>query len=386
MTSEYLWDQIKEELNRLIMDEEYKLFRGSLENLVNATNFALARHLAASGEEAREALDLIKDMQRQVKSGVNPREVFEKVLSESSQRQEKSKAGVGGDELRAADDIYSAQGDINRAERDVIKAGGDVYLFNIPWLLNESYKEIKRGSDQIRVQVVLLVMTDMEAQQLNSEELFEQFKNPVYSQQFGSIQQQLTAAQIDCSLRNYGPTPEDWKPFLAGTETISELVTNALREVRGFNKPLAPDFRDIRMLAPESDERKARASLRLLREEGCMVIMDVISMHHPVIQRAYRRSLLDVYRNIPVLRVAPTDTVHGLDEQDMLAFSDRYRDMEIYKRLNWDPDDSCRESSKGPGLLRWIIGNVPELLRKRGYDKNALANVQSSYKEPDRAA
>jgi len=46
-----------------------------------------------SGEEVKNALELIKGMQKEVKAGVNPREVFERVLSESDSVQMKSKAG-----------------------------------------------------------------------------------------------------------------------------------------------------------------------------------------------------------------------------------------------------------------------------------------------------
>jgi hypothetical protein len=384
MSSEFAWNQVKEELNRLSTDQEYKLFRGSLEKLHNLSNARVGGEMVVSGDEARNALDLIKGMQREVKSGANPREVFERVLSESAHPLEKLKS-EGGSDVLAGRDVYNAGGDLNQAQRDVIKAGGNVYMFNIHWLLSESYKEIKRGSDQIMIQVVLLVMTDKEAAQLDSDEIFEAFQNPTYSRQFNLLQERLTEARIENALRSYGPTPEDWRPFPAEQTKVSQVIANALKMVPGFNKPIAPDFRDIRELAYGVDEQKSRTSLKLLRDEGCMVIMDAISMQHPLIQRAYRRSLLDVYTNIPVLRVAPTHSVLRI-EQQMLNFSDKYEDLEIYKRLNWDYDDSCREVSDAGGLGRWITGRVPKVLQRREDFKQAQTNAQTAYKDANGAA
>jgi hypothetical protein len=371
-------EQLRAELDRLENDPDYKLFRESVEKLQILANAQMGGQSVPT-EVIQNTLDQIKLMQAEIKKGANPREVFERTLAKSTQQSlPQAFSQTTGEAMLAERDMYTAAGDLIKSERDSYKAE-QIFEFNAPVFFNESYKEIKRGLDRIMVQVVLLVMTAEEAHELNSDNLFEQFQNPVYRTQLTSLYQKLSESQVDDALQRYGPRPEDWRPFRDRTMTIGEAVTGALRCISGFTKPLTPDFRDIRLLAPEVGEEDARASLRMLRDEGCMVIMDSISMHHPVIQRAYRRSLLDVYSNIPVLRIIPISG--DLDwEQDMLNFGDRYPDTEVYKRLNWDPDDSVREANKEPGLKRWIVGNVPEMLHRREYYKQAQANAQAAYK------
>jgi hypothetical protein len=384
MSSIEVWNQLSAELIRLKDDDGFRLFSNMLGGLEAIVNVGKAGQVEMSADEVRNALDQIKSMQARVKAGANPREVFEAVMAGNLSKAKAEEGGATG-QLIALGDLYNARGDLNQPQRDMYKAE-NIFLFNADKFFGDGYKDLKRGLEHLMVQVVLLVMTADEAQELASESVFARFGNSVYHQQFSLLQEHLTRAEIKDVLQRYGPTPEHWRPFSGSQETIAEVVTRALAQVRGFNKPLAPDFRNIRELAPETNEELSRVSLRLLREEGCMVVMDVVSMHHPAIQRAYRRSLLDVYSNVPVLRLTPIPSLHGLDDQEMLHFGDKYCDMEIFKRLNWDPDDSCRETDRAPGLLRWIIGNVPEMLQKRAYYKNAQANVQSSYKGSDGAA
>lgn len=387
MSTEYEWPLLIGELERLINDNDYKVVRGGLEKLLNLANARIAGQEGkevVSPEQIRADLENIKRINWEIKGDANPLEVFSKAIPETS-------ASGQQPEERTT---YSASGDVLKAEGNVFKAGNNLTtadnvfnapVFNASVFYMDSYKDAKGELDKILLEVVLFVMTDEEAKQLNSEEVFASYNNPIYFRQFGELQKKLTEEQIQDALERYGPTSEDWRPFKDVEDNISKLVQDALKLIRDFKKPIVPHFVDIRSLTDEKSEKTNRLTLKLLRDEGCIVITDVISMQHPVIQRAYRRSFLDVYSHIPVIRIAPTDRVLRF-EQQMINFFERQLDLEIMKRLDWDADDSCREVSRDSGLKSWVRGQVPGILKRREDSKRTQDNVQSSYKDLNGAA
>lgn len=372
-------NDVRAEIQSLLGREDYKYLRGALENLLRISYAELMGQPAATPEALKKRLDQIKEMQSEIAGGAQPVEVFEKAIADSSQPPPAGAAGA------APRHHYDVKGDAIRPERDAYKAE-NIYFINNHVLFSESLKEAKKQLDKIPVPVVLFVMTAVEAAQLDEQELYENFNDPVYPQQLRNLREVLSREQIDDALHRYGPRPEDWRPFRDSQETIGALLAGALRALPGFTKPLEPSFKDVRVLTAEPEERTNRALMKLLREKGCIVIVDVISMQHPVIQRAYRRSLLDVYPEIPVAKLAPSDSVLRLNEDVLLNFSDRYRDLEFFKRVEWDSDDNCREVSRASGLRQWVNGCVPDMLKRMEEYKQARENAQSAYKDVNGAA
>jgi len=72
--------------------------------------------------------------------------------------------------------------------------------------------------------------------------------------------------QIDNAAANYGARQKTGDLFPEDQDD-NQAVMFALKQFR-LNKPLAPDFRDIRALTPEVDEQKFAASLKLMRKRG----------------------------------------------------------------------------------------------------------------------
>jgi hypothetical protein len=382
MSSEAELDEIRAELNRLSGDKDYKQFRDTIEKLSILANAQYQGQAVASADEIRNLLDDVNRMQQRIREGTNPRELYQEVLSGDSKAKTNESDLAKGERMVALGDAYHAGGDVIQPGRDSYKA--DQITIITSELLRGSIDEAKRGLDRILVPVVLLVMTVVESLEIDAEELFQSLNASSGLQDLGLAGPLVTREKVDTILQSYAATPEDWRPFSDSPDTLKQLVTQKLAAISNFKKPLVPDFIDVRQLANDTSEQGFRKnSLKLLRQEGCIVIMDIISMHHKVIQRAFRRSLLDVYPNIPVIRMSPISSIQFFDDQQMLNFDDKYREMEIYKRLNWDEDDSCRDVTNSGALGRWINGRVPEMLRRRDSYKLAQQNVQSTYKDPD---
>lgn len=383
MSSKETWSNVIDELEELSNRDEFRLIRGALErllNLANATIDGQEGQKLLTPEQIRARLEEWKRVNQEIKGDANPLEAFSRVMPDLA---------TGNPPPTSRDTAaYRAHGDVLDAERDIFKANQITKannVFNNSVLYIESYKDMKRELDNILLEVVLFVMTKEEAAQLSSEGVFAHYNNPKYFQQFGQFQQKLMEEQVQDALERYGATPEEWQPFKDSTDTIAKLVQDGLKMVRDFRKPIVPSFVDIHTLTADTSEKDNRFALKLLREEGCLVIVDVISMQHPVIQRAYRRALLDVYPHIPVITIAPTDRVLRF-EQEMINFIERQPDLEIIKRLDWDGDDSCREVSRHSHLRNWVKGQVPDILKRREENKRDQDNVQSSYKDADGAA
>ena len=87
-------------------------------------------------------------------------------------------------------------------------------------------------------------------------------------------------------------------------------------------------------------------------------------MRHPMIQREFRRSLLDAFRNALIAKVASTSDALEVVQQMVIAFEQSI-DSEFYKRLNLDWGGRCEEVSDGTRLGRWLKNQVPSLLPEK---------------------
>jgi hypothetical protein len=349
---ENLKGDIKAELSKLINDETYKRIRGSLEKLRAIVN---ARPEGRSGDKAlvddaevSETLSLLKEMFWQIESGTaTPHEAYTTVLSK-------------------------AAGTVSK---------GNVYDFDRVRFLSESIKEIKLGLETIYVPVVLLVMSQAEALQLASDNVFQNYHNfKFYFEQFGKLQESLAEEKVTDLLQHYGEQREQWRPF-GGPKTIGQLITEALSKVQDFRHPLQPEFLDIQMLTDETVKPPAKRSLlRDLRSAGCLVVMDVVSMHHPEIQKAYRRSLLDVFSHILVIRVGPTArSLKDQVEQELLWFVDKFEEMEFQKRRVWDLDANCDEVYDALDFMHSLVTRAPLMVDER-LKRIAAKNIQTDFR------
>jgi hypothetical protein len=206
--------------------------------------------------------------------------------------------------------------------------------------------------------VVLLVMTDHDARQLVDRDAFTgEFQS--LEDDFERLRVHLQDSQASDWQERYGPERTDWRPFGAGGSTIGELVRLAVGDANRhlkFAPALEADFHDIMRINDD------RWELQRLRHDGCLVIMDSIAMRHPLLQRAFHRSLLDAYPRTAVVAIAPIQTALEKSHDLTVALRVRLADLEFARRRD-DPYGGmdCIETSRQPEFDKWLVAGIQNL-------------------------
>jgi hypothetical protein len=351
--------------------------RAYLEEYVMPTWKELTAELSQISEqdEYKSVQPLLRTVQQMVSAQVKTPEIMRGVLNRVKQLQAEARKGANLQELaeqtteRYIQPDWTIEGDV---EQSVVKQSNQLFI-NVITINREHLKQVSPAAPAFQVPVVLLVMTATEAQQLANGKAFTQYPDPIYDQQFNRL---LVDPQLTGWEKSYGNIPQDWKPFINNPQTITKVINEALSYIEGYQKTLVAQFIDIH--AYNTPTHSMRLKLKKLRE-GCIVIMDDISIRHPVIQQAYRRSLLDAYSNVHIIRIAPTANALAIVQQ-MISFTEQMIDLEFYKRLTIDiGDDNCDEVSDNTRLTTWLATHIQKLLPSDEKDQGPIR--KHMYKE-----
>jgi hypothetical protein len=207
-----------------------------------------------------------------------------------------------------------------------------------------------------RVPIVLLVMTRHEALDLQSGAAFQNETEEVGAF-FASLKARVEADTATVGwVDRYADAREDWKPYEQAGASLASLVQEELANAgKDFEppKPFVAKFISIQDLV----ESNSRAKLRDLRENGCVVIMDVLSICHPAIHSAYRRSLLDAYSKTFLVKVGPLIPLANF-QQELTFRVSRRLDLEFSDRLELDRDPRCRKLPELVDLRNYIYNEI----------------------------
>lgn len=333
------WNDVKRELNelkKLNLQPPFDDMASGLKQLVDA-----GPNRADYGpQQARALIDAIKAMHACALAGEAPDRILDSVNSGFVQ--------LGLD----ANTINNLNNRVNN------------------FYFGEARKRVdaKAVNPKVEVPIVLLVMNKKQAKELDDETAFvdlaADFK-VAFKQDFDALRPLLPPNWLD----RYGKDPEDWKPFLDKPDSIKQWVTEMLDRVRQDNNypsELAPKFVDISTMNQEWRELVA------LREKGCIVIEDAVAMRYPAIQREFRRSLLDAFNKIIIIRIVPQAAALDWIQQPMLTWLQSFGDLEFYKR-RVDGDDKCREVFTSVDFRGWFKQHVPNLIPNEEKVKNSVA-------------
>jgi len=226
------------------------------------------------------------------------------------------------------------------------------------YILTDLSKDIREvvPTNALRVPIVLAVMSAAESQQLIDGTAFERYREDL-QEDFGALQEVLTANGVGNWHTRYGATPQDWRPF-AGEATIAQLAQKTLQDIEAEVR-LVPEFLDLRALGNES----SRGALRRLRNDGCIVVMDSISMRHPDIQRAMQQSMLDAYSKTSLVNIAPLQSAFDMMRRMRIVLRLQTSDLEFHKRSTDNVEDyaGCREIHQPRELEQWLSDRVRKL-------------------------
>jgi hypothetical protein len=206
------------------------------------------------------------------------------------------------------------------------------------------------------INIVLLVMNHSEAEELDSESVFSDY-NIELQQNFQTLKRNLNDHGVTDWVEHYQSTSEQWQPFNTDRRNITQLIDEVIEDVKS-GSIIVSKFIDIRKL--NEDNPNSLKLLKKLRDEGCIIIMDVISMQHPEMQRLFKSTALDASSNTLLLMVAPIHSVFDVVKSITGVIKQRI-DLEFYRRLTLS-DGKCMKTADNHIFRNWLIGKVPSLL------------------------
>lgn len=200
------------------------------------------------------------------------------------------------------------------------------------------------------VPVVPIVMTRAEAAELVGAEAFDATSDELRSH-FKAVQRTIEqdAGIVDWSKR-YGDKSEDWHPFSADGLTLDAILTGELRQRSDEKLLYKPRFVDVRTL----NDLANRSELKRLRNGPCVVVMDVMSICHPKLFDAYRRTLLDVFPQTLIIKMAPEASLAISAAEIALRLRQRM-DGHFYERFNDKDDLLCVVARREVDLRRELV-------------------------------
>lgn len=231
------------------------------------------------------------------------------------------------------------------------------------YIFAELVNFIKDDSLDDSVPIVLAVMREDDARGLISGAAFDGYPDEL-REDFEELQLALASNGAGAWACCYRPSADEWQPFAAIGVGVSirSLVDDVLASPELRRGAPAPLFIDIRSLADN------RWLLTRLRSEGCVVVVDSISMRHPAIQHAFQQSMLDAYPKTSVVNIAPFQSAFELVRKMRVFLRLQVSDLEFDKRRRYRSEKYgvCREIYERGELEQWLFGRVESISRSKG--------------------
>lgn len=217
----------------------------------------------------------------------------------------------------------------------------------------------------VDIPFVIAAMTHDEAVSLITETVFD---NPTVApvectrfQQFREALQEHGVAEL---LPHYGEHREDWKPHTDEQVKIYEIILDMVNlinqrrsEMPGL--PLVhPQFSSLGFFSQDEDTRLE--TWDQLSRLGCVMIVDAVSMFHPVLRRVLLRSEMGSNERVAMLVLSPVNSsaipVNQLIEREIGSQMQR-----AFARFSKYLDRLC-EFGVGDmrALQRWLFAILPE--------------------------
>jgi hypothetical protein len=333
--------QLKDELDQLKENAEYRAFRPVLEHIERLVNAQAhdPQALETLRETAAELIAIVKAGNAARRKGQDPSEFLDETIRGQGYYQDK----------------WEVKGDVTQAGRDIVHN-------RISIVLSDAVRELK-PPDSMQIPIVLVAMTSTEAKALAAETAFEGHL-PALLEEFKRLNSHLREIGHGEWANHYGAESKDWRPT-GGAKSIVDLVDEALKSMNKYSplpKPLMAKFYDVRMLVPGDQSR--RMLLSTLRRKGCVVIIDALSMRHPTLLQAFQRTLLDVYPTTSVLSLAPHSAAFDLVRDMIYGLQMNLKDSEWnQRRLDFTEDYACHELSKLDEFPKWLLSRAKEIYR-----------------------
>lgn len=346
---EQSWEEFVQEFEEIERNPDYKPFRSILEHTRSIIGVANAHRRQRDMDGARGLFNFVQVLKSKYEAGEDVTPILDNTAAGNIQPD------------------WLVKGDVKQANRDFID-NSKQYVMQIV-LANSSELNFAAQSPRILVPIVPVVMTQAQADELIQKTIFKS-EPQVLENGFDELYQFLQGEASDW-IHRYGARPQDWKPFGSGPAdlTLEQLIINALtgleEEFKDVDCPLTASFSDVIALS----QGEGRSKLRRIRESGCIVILDVISIRHPKLQRAFQQTLLDAYPRTSVVSIAPSEKSYKLATSLAVLVQLKVEEMEFQRRRadpgDWGASEKIFEEQAFKPWLSTRLKNI-DLSKRRG--------------------
>ncbi len=222
----------------------------------------------------------------------------------------------------------------------------------------------------VNIAFVVVAMTKKEAQQLQQETaIFQQENSPKQTARFQAFKGEFDNMFPDPAayLAHYGNTAEDWIPHLYSATPENKIAALVERAVilRHTKVPLTfwPDVvTTTQGVFAENNDAQNHAWEQL--QKGYVLLIDSLSLFHPVIRQTLQQHALQRKKQIAVLILSPLKAeVHTLDqlieaELDIEVQSGFAQFAQFFNPLYEFGVNHDR------AVWRWLFAGVPELVAR----------------------
>ncbi len=332
--------EVQEKLHQLLEDESFAKLHPYLEQL---------QQFLRAQQYTPEIIETFVEIFQKMNSDIQAGQTVSDVLTTASLGQ------------------YNQPGwDVNT----VNQSNGSIYQF-----VFNNFRGEAEASPSIEIPIILLAMNTIELQELVSYAAFQGYPAKI-RQNFVKFKKHIDKVMPQWQ-EQYSDTPELWQPFSssANKSNLKSLVMKALTDAQGSKGAIASfnlSFKNIHTI--DSD----RGFLKNLRRDGCVIILDIISMTHTAILKAFHQSLLDAHPDNYVLVVTPEDSITKEVHKLTLALELCMSDFEFVKR-NKDPNEEyygrCDEISQEVKCQQWLRCHLGEKINQGTKDAGILSKI-----------
>lgn len=233
--------------------------------------------------------------------------------------------------------------------------------------LEDLENQVSQEPGQIKVvdiPFVILAMTLLEAGGLFNETVFDNPEvAPAARLRFRQFKEALEEHNITDLISHYGERREDWKPFISQEQTIYDLIMSAMDRIKGqASSPSSPWIKPIFRSESFFDQAEHAPVWRELRQLGCVMIIDAVSLFHPTLRQMLIQSGTSSNNQVAIFVFSPISVcslkVNSLIEEEMV------RQLQpAFERFHQDLDQRCEVGVGGErALQRWLYAIMPEEL------------------------
>ncbi len=243
------------------------------------------------------------------------------------------------------------------------RGGGDALRDELEQLRIETDQVLK---GKIIIPFVIVAMKESEAVELLDETVFEDNPNvtPAEHNLFQQFREALEHHGFEELNDLYGEAREHWKPLTCPDISIADIISDILSHINNHREPhnlprLSEYFLSEDFVLPEDpteeDRTARRRTLRQLQRSGGVVIVDSISMFHPILNRSVSRSDIGSYKRAGILIISPVNTSIQEINQTIEQVVDSHMES-AFIRFDAEFDHLCEISTSDlRALKRWLF-------------------------------